>query len=90
MIILIDSVSYFAIAKLQITRLYKLVLMEIEYSNTSSGWKYLDHLKFVFNNIGIEHFLIVKITSTYSKHSLDLWLKKKEFECVNKTVVLNF
>ena len=24
--------------------------MEIEYSNMSSGWKYLDHLKFVFNN----------------------------------------
>ena len=31
--------------------------MEVEYSNTSSGWKYLDHLKFVLNNIGLDHFI---------------------------------
>ena len=43
--------------KLPITRLCKLVLMEVEYSNNSSGWKYLDHLKFVFNNIGIDHLI---------------------------------
>ena len=39
------------IKKLPITRLCKLVFMEVEYSNTSSRWKYLDHLKFVFNNL---------------------------------------
>ena len=39
-----QKVSYFArIKKLPITRLCKLVLMEVEYSNTSSGRKYLDH-----------------------------------------------
>ena len=37
-----QKVSYFArIKKLPITRLCKLVLMEVEYSNTSSGRKYL-------------------------------------------------
>lgn len=28
----------------------------IEYSNISSGWKYLNHLKLVINNIGLDHF----------------------------------
>jgi hypothetical protein len=53
-----QKVSYFArIKKLPITRLCKLVLMEVEHSNTSSVWKYLDHLKFVFNNIGLDHLI---------------------------------
>jgi hypothetical protein len=26
--------------------------MVVEHNNTTSGWKYLDHLKFAFNNIG--------------------------------------
>ena len=55
-----QRVSYFArIKKLPITRLCKLVPMEVEYSNTgsSSGWKYLDYLKFVFNNVGLEHLI---------------------------------
>ena len=43
--------------KLPTTRLCKLVFMEAEYGNTSSGWKYLDHLKFVFNNIGFGYFI---------------------------------
>lgn len=79
-----QSVFYFASVKLQFKRLCKLVLMVVEYSNSSSGWTYLDNLKFVFNNIGIDHCLIVKIISIYSKHSLDHLLKKREFECVNK------
>jgi len=58
-----QRVSYFArIKKLPITRLCKLVLMEVENSNTSSGWKYLDHLKFVFNNIGLDHLINNEIT----------------------------
>ena len=55
-----QSVSYFArIKKLPITKLCKLVLMGVEHSNTSisSGWKYLDHLKSVFNNIGLDHLI---------------------------------
>ena len=53
-----QRVSYFArIKKLPITGLCKLVLMEVEYSNTSSGRKYLDHLKFVFNNVGLDHLI---------------------------------
>jgi hypothetical protein len=45
-----QRVSYFArIKKLPITRLCKLVLMEVEYSNTSSDWKYVDHLKLMKN-----------------------------------------
>ena len=32
--------------------------MEIEYNNTSSGWKYLDQLQlFFFNKIGLEYFI---------------------------------
>ena len=41
------SVSYFDRIKLPITRLCKLVLMEVEYSNTSSGWKCLAHFFFI-------------------------------------------
>jgi hypothetical protein len=51
-----QRVSYFArIKKLPITRLCKLVVIEVEYSIT--GWKYLDHLKFAFNNIGLDHLI---------------------------------
>ena len=48
----------------------KLVLMpvmEVEYSNTSSGWKYLDHLKFVFNGIGLDNFISNEINSNIFK-----------------------
>jgi hypothetical protein len=31
--------------------------MEVEYSNASSGWKCLDNLKLVFNNIGLDHLI---------------------------------
>jgi len=31
--------------------------MDVECSNTSSEWKYLDHLKLVFNDIGLDHFI---------------------------------
>ena len=36
----------------------KLVLMKVQYSNTSFRWKCIDHLKFVFNIIGLAHFII--------------------------------
>ena len=45
----------------------KLVLMEVECSNTSSGWKYLDHLKLVFNDIGLDHFNSNEINSNIFK-----------------------
>ena len=75
-----QRVSYFArIKKLPITRLCKLVLIEVEYSITSSGWKYLDHLKFAFNNIGLDHLInneinintfktIISDAFSYSEH----------------------
>ena len=50
----------YSVKQLPSTRMCKLVLMpvmEVEYSNTSSGWKYLDHLKLVFNDIGLDNFI---------------------------------
>ena len=32
--------------------------MKVQYSNTSFRWKCIDHLKFVFNIIGLAHFII--------------------------------
>jgi len=66
-----QRVSYLAgMKKLPITRLYKLVLMEVEYCNTSSGWKYLDHLKFIFNHIGLDHLINSEINI--------IWVFRKE------------
>jgi hypothetical protein len=45
------------IKKLLTTKLCKLAFVEVEHSNTSSGWKYLHHLKFVCNNIWSSSFL---------------------------------
>jgi len=64
--------------KLPITRLCKLVLIEVEYSNTSSGWK---TLKLVINNIALDHF----IRNTF-KTFFGSFVRKREFDCVNKKV----
>jgi hypothetical protein len=53
----------------------KLVLMpvmEVECSNTSSGWKYLDHLKLVFNDIGLDNFISNEINSNIFKTFFNL------------------
>jgi hypothetical protein len=42
-------------------------VMEVECSNTSSGWKYLDHLKLVFNDIGLDNFNSNEINSNIFK-----------------------
>ena len=73
-----ERVSYFArIKNLPITRLCKLFLMEVEYSNTSSGWKYLDHLKFVFNNIGFDHLMNNEININTFKRFFGSFVRKK-------------
>ena len=73
-----ERVSYFArIKNLPITRLCKLFLMEVEYSNTSSGWKYLDHLKFVFNNIGFDHLMSNEININTFKRFFGSFVRKK-------------
>ena len=73
-----QRVSYFArIKNLPITRLCKLVLMEVEHSNTSSGWKYLDHLKFVFNNIGLDHLMSNEININTFKRFCGSFVWKK-------------
>ena len=73
-----QRVSYFArIKNLPITRLRKLVLMEVEHSNTSSGWKYLDHLKFVFNNIGLDHLRKNEININTFKRFFVFFARKK-------------
>ena len=53
----------------------KLVLMpvmEVECSTTSSGWKYLDHLKLVFNDIGLDNFISNEINSNIFKTFFNL------------------
>ena len=87
-----QRVSYFArIKNLSITRLCKLVLMEVEYSNTSSGWKYLDHLKFVFNNIGLDHLMNNEININTFKRFCGFFCKeKKNSTALIKRAVLNF
>jgi hypothetical protein len=49
--------------------------MEVEYSNTSSGWKYLDHLKLVFNDIGLDNFISNEINSNIVQNIL--WILYK-------------
>jgi hypothetical protein len=86
-----QRVSYFArIKKLPITRLCKLVLMEVEYSNTSSGWQYLDHLKFVFNNVGLDHLINNEININTFKRFSGFCVREREFDCVNKKCSLEF
>ena len=80
-----QKVSCFVrVNKLPITRLCKLVLMEIEYSNTSSAWKYLNHLKLVFYNIALDHFISNEINLNTFKTFFGSFVRKKEFDCVNK------
>jgi hypothetical protein len=69
----------------------KLVLMEVEYSNTSSGWKYLDHLKFVFNNIGLDHLMKNEINiNTFKRFCVFFCKEKKNSTALIKRAVLNF
>jgi len=76
--------------KLPITRLCKLVLIEVEYSNTSSGWNYLDHLKFVINNIGLDHFINNEINLNTFKRFFRSCIRKRKFDCVVKKCSLEF
>ena len=78
--------------KLPITRLCKLFLMEAEYSNTSSGWKYLDHLKFIFINIILVLIIFInnEINLNNFKRFFGSFVRKIEFDCVNKKYSLEF
>ena len=85
------GVSYFArITKLPVTRLCKLVLMEVEYSNTSPGWNYLDLLKFVINNIGFDHLINNEINLNTFKRFFRSCVRKREFDCVDNKCSLEF
>jgi hypothetical protein len=64
--------------------------MEVEYSNTSSGWKYLDHLKFVFNDIGLDHLINNEININTFKRFFGSFVRKREFDCVNNKCSLEF
>jgi hypothetical protein len=56
--------------------------MEVEYSNTSSGWLYLHHLKFVFNNIDLDHLINNEINLNTFNRFFGFFIKKREFDCV--------
>jgi len=56
--------------------------MEVEYSNTSSGWLYSDHMKFVFNNIGLDHLINNEINLNTFNRFFGSFVKKREFDCV--------
>ena len=64
--------------------------MEVEYYNTSSGWKYLNHLKFVFNNICQDHLINNEININTFKRFFGSFVGKREFDCVNKKCSLEF
>jgi len=60
--------------------------MEVENSNTSSGWKYLGHLKFEFNKIGLDHL----INNEININTFKSFARKREFYCINKKCSLEF
>ena len=64
--------------------------MEVEHSNTSPGWKYLDNLKFVFNNIGLDHWINNEINIITFERFFGSFVRKREFDCVNKKCSLEF
>jgi hypothetical protein len=64
--------------------------MEVEYSNTSSGWKCLDHLKFVFNNIGLDNLINNEINMNTFKRFFGSFVREREFDYVNKKFSLEF
>ena len=64
--------------------------MEVEHINTSSGWKYLDHLKFVFNNIGLDHLINNEISINTFKRFFGSFVRKREFDCLNTKSSLEF
>ena len=46
-------------------------------NNTSSGWKYLDHLKFVFNHIDLGHFINNEINLNTFKTLFGSFVRKR-------------
>jgi hypothetical protein len=64
--------------------------MEVEYSNTSSGWKCLDHLKFVFNTIGLDHLINNEINMNTFKRFFGSFVRKENSTTLTKSAVLNF
>ena len=62
--------------------------MEVEY--TSSRWTYLDFLKFVFNNIGLDLFINNEINLNTFTIFFMSFVSKREFVCVNKKCSLEF
>jgi hypothetical protein len=64
--------------------------MEVEYSNTSSGRKYLDHWKFVFSKIGLDHLINNEININTLKRFFGFFVSKRKFNWLIKSEVLNF
>jgi hypothetical protein len=64
--------------------------MEVEYSNTSSDWKCLDHLKFVFNNVCLDHLINNEINMNTFKRFFGSFVREREFDYVNKKCSLEF
>ena len=64
--------------------------MAVEHINTSYGWKYLDHSKFVFNNICLDHLINNEININTFKRFFGSFVRKREFDCLNKKNSLEF
>jgi hypothetical protein len=70
--------------------IYTTQVQHTNHYNTASGWKYLDHLKFVFNNIGLDHLINNEINKNTFKRFFGSSLRKREFDCINKKCSLEF
>jgi len=50
----------------------------------------LDHFKFVFNNIGLDHLINNEININTFKRFFGSFVREREFDCVNKKCSLEF
>ena len=53
-----QMVSYFSrLKQLPSSRLCKIIFNELQYTEDLSPWTYMHHMKNIFNNVGLDHYL---------------------------------